>query len=253
VHWCEKSRLLTRANQRLNAIGGLWYPACQKCINEFDPDQVEVAPMSEDDTAWELNMADEYAIDHHWSKPVSPVLWWAAGISFVLGLVFVISGAGDNTSGLGLSNGTPGAPLIIAGVLLILAAITVGIVWFVKATSSQVQHYGAWKATLPQGQQAGISLAETAVLAAGTYVAHEELKHHRERVAAEQAATRQRSAALRQNLQATNDANWQQQDNAAAGLVHKTNNQIGYGALIGQQHPVVPGPTRRSDEFGNYI
>jgi hypothetical protein len=47
VHWCETQGKLTPADQRLNAIGGLWYPACADCIAKFDPAQVEVAPMSE--------------------------------------------------------------------------------------------------------------------------------------------------------------------------------------------------------------
>lgn len=48
-----------------------------------------------------------------------------------------------------------------------------------------------------------------------------------------------------------NDAYRQSQDNAAAGLGYKTNDQIGYGALI--THHNGPGPTRRSDIYGNLI
>ena len=83
VHWCETQGRLTSADQRLNAIGGLWYPACADCIARYDPAQVEVAPMSEANTAWELEMAGEYFASKHWSAPGplvsrrAKILWWA--------------------------------------------------------------------------------------------------------------------------------------------------------------------------------
>jgi hypothetical protein len=164
VHWCEKSRLLTPAGQRLNAIGGLWYPACQKCINEFDPDQVEIAPMSEDDTAWELGMADEYARDHHWSKPVSPALWWTAGISalvsFVLGGVMV---AHENAAGLFF---------LALPVLFVIGAV---VVMAIRDAAEEIQQGEARQATLTPGQQAAVNVAEVAALGAGAYAVHEEL------------------------------------------------------------------------------
>jgi hypothetical protein len=248
VRWCEESRRLTPASQRLNAIGGLWYPACQECINKFDPDQVETAPMSEENTAWELGMADEYARDHHWSKPVNPATWWAAGIAAVLGLVLCLAGAPDGT----VSGSQPNGVLIAVGVLLILAGLGLGIAAAIRAINASYQKHPGYPATPPRGQQMGVpvnQLAGAAALGVGAYAVHEGLKHHREHVAAEQAATRERSAALRQNQQAMNDTYWQQQDNAAAGLGYKTNDQIGYGALV--THHNGPGPTRHSDIYGN--
>ncbi len=250
VRWCEESRRLTPASQRLNAIGGLWYPACQECINKSDPDQVEIAPMSEDNTAWELGMADEYARDHHWSKPVSPVLWTGAGGSFLIGLVLCIVGAPDGT----VSGSQPNIPMIVVGILLILAGLGLGITAAIRAINASYQKPQGYTATLPQGQQLGVpvnQLVNTAALGVGAYAVHEGLKHHREQVAAKLAATHERQAALQQHQRAMQNAAWQQQDNAAAGLGYKTNDQIGYGALV--THHDGPGPTRRSDIYGNLI
>ena len=82
---------------------------------------------------------------------------------------------------------------------------------------------------------------------------HEGLKHHKEQAAARQASTRERQAALQAHQQAMNNAVRQQQDNAAAGLGCRTNDQIGYGALITHQRPGNSGPTQRSDIYGNLI
>lgn len=84
IRWCEEAGRLTPADERLNVMGGAWYPACAKCIGKFDPSQVEVAPMSAENTAWELEMAGEYCTKTRGLvKPGPPIsrkakiLWWA--------------------------------------------------------------------------------------------------------------------------------------------------------------------------------
>jgi hypothetical protein len=100
MRWCGEGGRLTPADQRLNAIGGLWYTACADCIAKFDPAQVEVAPMSEADTAWELEMIDKYRNEHKsWTKPKPPmsrrakILWWTVPAAVLaLGITMVSIG-----------------------------------------------------------------------------------------------------------------------------------------------------------------
>lgn len=65
MRWCEEAGRLSPATERLNAIGGPWYPACAECAAKFGPDQVETSPLSDENTAWELEMADDYARTKH--------------------------------------------------------------------------------------------------------------------------------------------------------------------------------------------
>lgn len=122
---CEIQHKLTPASQRLNAIGGLWYPACADCITRYDPAQVEVAPMSEENVAWELQMAAEYAASKHWTKPGAPhpatvCILLAAPVISLLGGSFMGSQAG-------------GSFLLGLGVFIVLLPITIGIGFLAKA------------------------------------------------------------------------------------------------------------------------
>jgi len=139
-----------------------------------------------------LGMTPEMARElRNWGIP--------AIISFLLGLLLCLAGAPNGT----VSGSTPDIPVIICGVLFILAAIGIAIVTLIKVIDAEHQKYRNWMTTLTPGQHLGVEVAETAAVWAGTYAVHEGLKHHEEHsqaVAARRAANRERQHGLRQHL-----------------------------------------------------
>ena len=173
--------------------------------------------------------------------------WRGLGIftlgSILLGIVMVAAGTAhgnDGFSGQGSTSGSPAAqhlgialivlPIVAWGFTLLLTVISEG--------AKEAQRYKAWKATLSPQQQRELWLAETAAMAAGALAFH----HHVKKGSAQNAAAFRARSADYQAGQAQ-----RQQDQMAADL-----RQL---ASQGNQQPNLggPGPTRRSDIYGNLI
>jgi hypothetical protein len=172
--------------------------------------------------------------------------WRGLGIftlgSLLLGIVMVAAGTAHGNNGFSGQGSTSGSPLaqhlgIALIVLPIVAWVFVLLLTTISEGAKEAQRYKAWKATLSPQQQRELWLAETAAMAAGAYAVHHHVKASRARGAA---AFQARSAAYQaEHAQ-------RQQDQMAADL-----RSLASGG--GQQFPVVPGPTRRSDIHGNLI
>jgi hypothetical protein len=125
--------------------------------------------------------------------------------------------------------------LFIALPFLISAVLLFG--WILKLASAENQKLKAWKATLTPQQRLGVELAETAALYATWAGVHHHVKESRARGAA---AFQARSAAY-----VAGQA--QQQQNQMAADLRQLASQGGQGG-----QPIGPGPTRRSDIYGNF-
>jgi hypothetical protein len=188
MRWCEENGWYTPASQRLNIIGGFWYPACKDCIAKCDPSKVEVAPMSEEDTAWELRMVDEYARSKRWKRAGSTLppaagnqqtssgpAWAMAGIGSLL--CFIIGGvtcASGNAGGLAFI----AIPFIIGFIAIIGLAVSGAV--------KETQQARTSIASAAQGYRQGIPVSQLAVPAAlvGAEVLwHEQIKRHQRKLA----------------------------------------------------------------------
>jgi hypothetical protein len=169
-------------------------------------------------------------------RPPAARTWWIAAGAGLFGIVFCIGGAPDGTQIESPANG----PLIAIGVTLILAGIIIAATAAIKIARIQQRRYLAWKATLTPQQRLAADIAEVAALAAGAYAVHEGLQHWGERTDARTATMRGHMEAARRLSDARDQR--QQQEQMAASLAQ----------LARQQQPVGPGPTRRSDIYGNF-
>ena len=198
LHWCEVQGRLTSASQRVNAIGGLWYPACADCIGKLDPSQVEIAPMSGENTAWELEMADKYAKSKGWSKApgnVAPGFWVVVGIL----LAMLIAGIALIGHGNALNQaGSDGAAFVVWGVFFVLPSgvilVVLGLIGLLAAgmkidkaekrraqecrQAAPAQHAAPYS---QQGIPAG-QLATTAALVGTEVLWHHQIREHQARV-----------------------------------------------------------------------
>ncbi|MGH3225388.1 MAG: hypothetical protein ACRDPY_43015 [Streptosporangiaceae bacterium] len=177
----------------------------------------------------------------------------------LLGIIMLASGSSQSSDGFG-NQDSPGSPalvhwgiaLIIIPVVLLVLAVIAGIIWLIaknvdENSKSRQAGYAPQQQYAVGSSQQGIPvspLAEAAVLGAGALAAHEAMKLHQRHVNAKIAARRQSMATAAQYLRDQGAANVQRQDNAAAGLGWRTNDQIGYGALVQAQR--APRPTRVS-------
>ena len=97
-------------------------------------------------------------------------------------------------------------------------------------------------------------VVQAVAMGGAALAAHEAMKHHRQQVTARRAADRERQAANRAHSAQLQAEYYQVQDNAAAGLGYRTNEQVGYGVLAPRLGHAVPGRhTPRSDIYGNLV
>jgi len=241
LHWCEMQGRLTPADQRLNVIGGLWFPACAECVSKFDPSEVEAAPLSEEDTAWELEMVDKYAQKQRWKEPRPPmrretkILWWTipAGV-LALGITMVcLAGKIDsdyiaaddrwlNSHGAFHLGPVPDTSdlrgwgiFFIVVSSLVLAGVFIAYV-ISEATSvpagqfhvpRQAETASQSTASAPRGVAVSDITTTAALWSAWGYAEHQRRKHHREAIAGIQAGSAAyRAEQDRRQQQATQEA-----------------------------------------------
>jgi hypothetical protein len=255
VLYCKQAKCLVHNRLRAATVlvgryGNPGKPACEECARfEFDLDisgTMSVSPLSEYVDMYQASRQAAFAvpgdiIDRQPApspaltivaalispspalgrpaqarKPMSKTAktGWAALASIILGIIFFIAGAEANTPG---AEGTPGAPLIIIGVLLTVLPLLIGAVFIAMLLSREISRdiakERAWKATLTPQQRLGVQAAETAALYATWAGVHHWVKESNAKSAA---AYQERSAQTRASMAVHQQQ--AQQAQMAAGL-----------------------------------
>jgi hypothetical protein len=294
--WCVDSGRLNQADCAIRTEGSDFSLSCATCVHEWElaypaarlidigaysaggavpnitglPDRIVLVPLTEK-LAGEVRavLAESAALAA--PEPVAPVLvtapaayvrkpvsktaktGWAALARIILGIIFFIAGAEANTPG---AEGTPGAPLIITGVLLVALPLLIGAVFTVmllgREISRDIAKERAWKATLTPEQRLGVQAAETAALFAAWAGVHHWVKESDAKSAAayqeRSAASQARSAQYQQQAQQAQMAAdlhtiaAAQQGAAPRYDPNRIVNRLNYGPAVIKNFPGHPAP-----------